>query len=113
MKSYKKQNIYIPQIGWNELSKANKSELMNELNKQSFYFVNSYYVDPEDKDIIKFNYLHGKFYPAIIKDNIFATQFHPEKSDNDFLFLKIFMTINTKLQKRIIPIILVDRYHSY
>ena len=91
MKSYKKQNIYIPQIGWNELSKANKSELMNELNKQSFYFVNSYYVDPEDKDIIKFNYLHGKFYPAIIKkDNIFATQFHPEKSDNGLSIFKDF-----------------------
>jgi glutamine amidotransferase len=91
MKSYKKQNINIPQIGWNELVKVNESELMNELNQQSFYFVNSYYVDPIDKNLIKFNYLHGKHYPAIIKkNNIFATQFHPEKSDNGLSIFKYF-----------------------
>ena len=72
--------------------KINKSELMNELNKQEFYFVNSYYVDPEDKDIIKFNYLHGKFYPAIIKKIIFLLHNFIQKSQiMDFLFLKIFL----------------------
>jgi glutamine amidotransferase len=91
MQSYKKENITIPQIGWNEIYKTNEAEFLKELNNQSFYFVNSYYVEPKNKEFIKFNYLHGKLYPAIIKkDNILATQFHPEKSASGLSIFKFF-----------------------
>jgi len=46
-----------------------------------FYFVHSYYVEPEDKDVVSTTTFYGKeFVSAIIKNNIFAFQFHPEKS---------------------------------
>ena len=68
----------IPQIGWNEIktTKAN-----TYLDDDYFYFVNSYYVVPEDKNIISSitNY-HIDFCSSIQKDNVCAVQFHPEKS---------------------------------
>ena len=67
-----------PQIGWNEIktTKAN-----TYLDDDYFYFVNSYYVAPEDKNIISSitNY-HIDFCSSILKDNVCAVQFHPEKS---------------------------------
>ena len=67
-----------PQIGWNEIktTKAN-----TYLDDDYFYFVNSYYVMPEDKNIISSitNY-HIDFCSSIQKDNVCAVQFHPEKS---------------------------------
>ena len=68
----------IPQIGWNNIktTKAN-----TYLDDDYFYFVNSYYVAPEDKNIISSitNY-HIDFCSSIQKDNVCAVQFHPEKS---------------------------------
>ena len=68
----------IPQIGWNEIktTKAN-----TYLDDDYFYFVNSYYVVPEDKNIISSitNY-HIDFCSSVQKDNVCAVQFHPEKS---------------------------------
>ena len=68
----------IPQIGWNEI-KTTKSNTY--LDDDYFYFVNSYYVVPEDKNIISSitNY-HIDFCSSIQKDNVCAVQFHPEKS---------------------------------
>ena len=68
----------IPQIGWNEIktTKAN-----TYLDDDYFYFVNSYYVVPEDKNIISSitNY-HIDFCSSVQKNNVCAVQFHPEKS---------------------------------
>ena len=68
----------IPQIGWNNIktTKAN-----TYLDDDYFYFVNSYYVVPEDKNIISSitNY-HINFCSSVQKDNVCAVQFHPEKS---------------------------------
>ncbi len=68
----------IPQIGWNEIktTKAN-----TYLDDDYFYFVNSYYVVPEDNSIISSitNY-HIDFCSSVQKDNVCAVQFHPEKS---------------------------------
>ena len=68
----------IPQIGWNNIktTKAN-----TYLDDDYFYFVNSYYVVPEDKNIISSitNY-HIDFCSSVQKDNVCAVQFHPEKS---------------------------------
>ena len=86
-------NIHVPHIGWNLIfeSDNNNFNLFEKDEKKDFYFVNSYYVIPENKDIIKYYFKHGKNYAAIIKDNnILATQFHPEKSINGLSILKKF-----------------------
>ena len=69
----------IPQIGWNKIviEKGNNSYLTDDY----FYFVNSYYVDPDNKSIISSRaFYHQEFCASIEKNNITAVQFHPEKS---------------------------------
>lgn len=70
------QNPKVPQIGWNRI----------EAQKQDWesgyvYFVNSYFVKPDDDSVVLFssNY-SGKFCAAVERDNVTAFQFHPEKS---------------------------------
>ncbi len=68
----------IPQIGWN---KINTTETNSFLTSEYFYFVNSYYVKPEDKSIVSSTSdYHGEFCASIQKNNLTAVQFHPEKS---------------------------------
>lgn len=68
----------IPQIGWNKVITTNNNKY---IPNDYFYFVNSYYVVPEDKSIISStcNY-HIDFCSSVQKGNITAVQFHPEKS---------------------------------
>ncbi|MBI4990487.1 imidazole glycerol phosphate synthase subunit HisH [Candidatus Gottesmanbacteria bacterium] len=69
----------IPQIGWNRVKL--KILFKNIPDKSFFYFVNSYYCVPEDKSIVAAETEYGEeFASIIVKDNIVATQFHPEKS---------------------------------
>lgn len=78
-----KGKIKIPQIGWNQLKIINKkSPLFKGIKNNSFaYFVHSYYVYPHDKSITAATTNYGLEYcSAISKDNVFATQFHLEKS---------------------------------
>ena len=74
----------IPQIGWNsvEFLKSNNFLIQGIPNNSYFYFVHSFYTNPEDKDVIVGITKYGAIeYCSIInKDNIIATQFHPEKS---------------------------------
>ena len=72
----------IPHIGWNQVSLTRQHQAFNNLPDNSyFYFVHSYYVDPFDDDIVLGETEYGlTFCSAIAKDNIVATQFHPEKS---------------------------------
>tara|TARA_B110000003_G_scaffold251255_1_gene264878 strand:- start:383 stop:1003 length:621 start_codon:yes stop_codon:yes gene_type:complete len=93
IRSDNSNNIYVPHVGWNSIFESNTNDinLLKKDDKKDFYFVNSYYVIPENKDIIKYYFRHGKNYPAIIKDkNVIATQFHPEKSINGLIILKKF-----------------------
>ena len=72
----------VPHMGWNTVTLTNRPPLFNGIeNNAYFYFVHSYYVVPEDKNIIagRTEY-NGDFTSMIWKDNVFATQFHPEKS---------------------------------
>lgn len=81
-KKFINKNLKIPQIGWNSI-KINKSSLLlkNIKNNSYFYFVHSYYVDSKDKEIILTKTNYGiDFVSAIEKNNIFAVQFHPERS---------------------------------
>ena len=76
------EHFKIPHMGWNEVSQSTAHPLWNKIEDCArFYFVHSYYVRPEDPDIVsgRTNY-PGDFCSSIAKDNVFATQFHPEKS---------------------------------
>jgi len=82
----------IPQIGWNKIQ-VKKSRLLKRLNGEFFYFVNSYYAVPEEKEIISCtsSYNGEEFVSGIEKENVFAFQFHPEKSgENGLKILKRF-----------------------
>lgn len=74
--------LKIPHMGWNTVRIINNSPIFAEIPDNSyFYFVHSYYVSPEDEDIIAAKTNYGIDFTSMIrKDNIFATQFHPEKS---------------------------------
>lgn len=70
----------IPQIGWNKIATTQNNSYLED---DYFYFVNSYYVVPEDENIIssKCNY-HIDFAASIEHKNLSAVQFHPEKSSD-------------------------------
>ncbi len=77
----KLHDLKIPQMGWNQLEIRNKCPILESMSDDFMYFVHSYYVNPDDKDIIAATVNYGIDVPAVIcKENIFATQFHPEKS---------------------------------
>lgn len=74
------QNQKIPQIGWNKIETTKNNSYLDD---GYYYFVNSYYVVPEDKNIISSTANYGiEFCSSIQKDNLTAVQFHPEKSAN-------------------------------
>ena len=72
----------VPQMGWNRVRQTLSHPLWNGIADNSyFYFVHSYYVVPEDPQHTAGETVYGTaFACAVAKDNIFATQFHPEKS---------------------------------
>jgi glutamine amidotransferase len=75
--------LKIPQIGWNQIQFANgKCPLFKGIPDGSYvYFVHSFFPKPEDSSIVCAKTEYGEpFASAIWRDNIFATQFHPEKS---------------------------------
>lgn len=91
LKSHKKNGnrLKIPHMGWNTISKQKKTSILKDISEESyFYFVHSYYVIPENKDMVFTTTNYGiDFVSGICCDNLFALQFHPEKSQQ--LGLKI------------------------
>lgn len=75
-------NLKVPHMGWNLLDIKGDSPLFRGLSHKPYvYFVHSYYLDTSDKDIVIAETSYGiTFSVAVQKGNIFATQFHPEKS---------------------------------
>ena len=76
------KNLKLPHMGWNNISINQKSKLFSGIENEShFYFVHSFAFDVENDQFIsaKTNY-STEIVSAIEKDNIFGTQFHPEKS---------------------------------
>ncbi|HEV2392432.1 MAG TPA: imidazole glycerol phosphate synthase subunit HisH [Verrucomicrobiae bacterium] len=77
--------LKVPQIGWNQIEIINKAcPLFNGVPDGSyFYFVHSFFPQPVDDSIVATRTDYGQtFASAVWRDNIFATQFHPEKSQN-------------------------------
>ena len=74
--------LKVPHMGWNQLKIKRSSPALREVpDGSSVYFVHSYYVVPKDSDLIAAETDYPTpFTSAIWRDNIFATQFHPEKS---------------------------------
>ncbi len=83
------QGLKIPHMGWNTVKLLKRPPIFTDIADNSyFYFVHSYYVVPDDSAIIAGTTEYGiEFTSMIWKDNVFATQFHPEKSQE--LGLKI------------------------
>lgn len=79
-----KEGLKIPHMGWNSLELINDGRLFQNIQKNSYvYFVHSYYLEAKDENIVKAvtNY-STRIHAAVEKDNIFACQFHPEKSSS-------------------------------
>ena len=76
--------LKIPHMGWNSVEFAQSSPLYEGIDEGSyFYFVHSYFVVPEDDAVIATRTEHGvKFCSSITRGNLYATQFHPEKSQS-------------------------------
>ncbi len=85
-----KNGLKIPQIGWNQIDVVRRDcPLFKGIENGSYvYFVHSFFPKPEDKGIIATQTEYGEtFASAIWRDNVFATQFHPEKSQKTGLQL--------------------------
>lgn len=89
----------IPHMGWNQIkvndSPSNNTSLLDNVDGEYMYFVHSYYIDPDDKDIITSTCDYGMEVPVSVGvDNVHALQFHPEKSGRAGLeILKNFVDI--------------------
>jgi glutamine amidotransferase len=78
-------DLKIPHMGWNDVTvtENGSARFANVPDNSYFYFVHSYYVAPEDSSIVAGTCSYGiDFAASISRDNIFATQFHPEKSQD-------------------------------
>jgi glutamine amidotransferase len=76
------EKLKVPQMGWNQLAFKHRPPVFDGIEDDSnVYFVHSYYVKPDDDRVIATTTDYGiEFCSSIWKDNIVATQFHPEKS---------------------------------
>ena len=91
-----KEGLKIPHIGWNSLSLMNEGRLFQNLNKNPYvYFVHSYYLKAADESIVKATTDYSvTIHASVEKGNVFACQFHPEKSSTVGLsILKNFISI--------------------
>lgn len=80
--------VRVPQMGWNQVRFVKNAVNNQDDQDDFFYFVNSYYAKPENEsDLWGVADYHGIFAAAICRDNIYATQFHAEKSSEAGLML--------------------------
>jgi glutamine amidotransferase len=75
------RNLKVPHIGWNELSVVRSHPVLENLDGEAFYFVHSYYPEPQEAhDLIGETDYGTRFCSAAGRENLVAVQFHPEKS---------------------------------
>ena len=81
MPSYLPEGLKIPHMGWNKLDVVKKCPILEGVDKEYFYFVHSYHVVPDNDEIIAGICDYGiDVVAALSRNNLFSTQFHPEKS---------------------------------
>lgn len=95
-------DLPLPHIGWNQVKIIKETRIFKGISQNSFfYFVHSYYGEPSDRDSVCGITEYGIEFPSVIcKENIFAVQFHPEKSSSEGLkiyknFLEVVYGNNT------------------
>jgi glutamine amidotransferase len=77
------KDLRVPHLGWNNISSCENS-FLNEFHNRDFYFIHSYHFEVSDKRNIAACVNYGQDYVAAVnQENIFATQFHPEKSQDE------------------------------
>jgi len=93
------EGLKVPHMGWNTVKIINRPPILSGIEDNAyFYFVHSFYVVPEDKGIIATTTDYGTDFTSMVwKDNVFATQFHPEKSQE--LGLKVLAGFGKFVQK--------------
>lgn len=92
-----KEDLKIPHMGWNSLHLQNDGRLFRGLKEDSYvYFVHSYYLKATEKEIVKATTDYSvNIHASVEKDNVFACQFHPEKSsDVGLQILKNFVELD-------------------
>ncbi len=79
-----REGLKIPHMGWNSLHLENNGKLFRGIEENAYvYFVHSYYLKAEDEAIVKASTEYGvHIHASVEKDNVFACQFHPEKSSD-------------------------------
>lgn len=90
--------LKVPHMGWNRCAIKRRAPVLEGLSDGTFfYFVHSYYAIPDDRSVVALEADYGQpFCAAVWRDNLFATQFHPEKSQADGLrILKNFAELPT------------------
>lgn len=90
------EGLKIPHMGWNSLHFENDGRLFKDLLEQSYvYFVHSYYLKAQEEEIVKASTEYGThIHASVEKGNVFACQFHPEKSgDVGLQILKNFVEL--------------------
>ncbi len=90
------RGLKIPHIGWNSLRYPNRGRLFEGVPEQSYvYFVHSYYLQAQDEEIVTATTEYGAtIHASVEKGNVFACQFHPEKSsDAGMKILRNFLSI--------------------
>ena len=88
--------LKIPHMGWNSIDIVKDSRILKGIGDEPYvYFVHSYYIKPEDEGIVSAYTEYGaRLAIAVEKDNVFAAQFHPEKSgDTGMTILKNFVSL--------------------
>jgi len=77
----------VPHMGWNQVRQRRDHPIFDGIaDGANFYFVHSYYPDPEDRDVVIGETDYGVTFASVLaRDNVVATQFHPEKSGADGL----------------------------
>ncbi len=84
--SSSQKKLKVPHVGWNNIIYQNKNNLFDTIpNHHDFYFVHSYYFKTEEKIITSLTDYGFDFVSSIQKNNIYAFQFHPEKSQTSGL----------------------------
>jgi glutamine amidotransferase len=81
---FKEEHLKVPHMGWNQVSIKKDVPILKGIPENSwFYFVHSFYPSPEDDSVSAVKTTYGfEFTAAVSKNNIFASQFHPEKSSD-------------------------------
>jgi len=103
--------VKIPHMGWNQVRQRVSHPIFDGIpDEANFYFVHSYYVEPEDRSLVAGETEYGiPVCSVIIRDNLIATQFHPEKSGevglkfyDNFIKMAVGEKVSRRQQKQVV-----------